>query len=142
MPPPTKTHVDAAIRLLAFDGAGSSVGELARRAGRAYESLSSSLGPVIGAAGVRALMARSLRLTKADFPFFGELVTGADLLESEHLVQCLSKQEPDVASSAATRLYATALAIMGNFIGEPLLWRLLHRAIPTVEETRSEETDG
>jgi hypothetical protein len=141
---PSEAHVEAAKRMLSRESASGGNAELRAAApGRVYETLFESLAPIIGEAGVRALFARSVRLTKAEFPCLGELLLTAEPPESSaqvaaQLVRCLSKLEPAAASAAATGLYAMLLGLMSNFIGDRLVWKLVRIALP---ETSPKETE-
>ena len=120
------------------EGTGSADGGAA--AGRLYESLASRLGPLIGVAGVRALFARSVKLTKADYPCLADVRTSAQPSQDEvepapQLVACLSKLEPAVAASVAVALYATFLRLMSEFIGERLVRQVVRRAFPAIDQS-------
>ncbi len=159
MAKPTGAHVHAAKQLLTHAGAvGSDREDLAERAAaawRLYEKLFTALAPVIGAAGVRALFARSVKLTKAEFsclagiaiapePTSAEAVfTGSpshsppetNVSVARQVVDCLSKQDAATASEVAISLYATFFGLMSSFIGERLVWRLVKKAFPAMNET-------
>lgn len=62
-------------RLLAHEGAGAgaSAAESAAAAGRIYEKLHAHLAPLVGAAGVQALLERSVKLIQSEFSFLGRV---------------------------------------------------------------------
>jgi hypothetical protein len=142
---PTEAHVHIAQRMLAGLGAGAGDSDArAAAAGRVYDALFGSLAPVLGAAAVRALLARSVKLTKADFPTLCEAMAAGPLENNprvaQQLVTCLSKLEPAVALAAATALYATLFGLVATFIGEELMWQIVKSAFPDEPRTGSEET--
>jgi hypothetical protein len=144
---PKEAHIEAAKRMLAEEGAnGGNVGEPAAAAGRVYDALFEALAPVIGAAGFRAIFARSVKLTTAKDPRLAELPGLTERLQgnesgARHVIVCLSKLEPAAASEAATGLYATLFGLMTNFIGEQLVMQIVKTAFPSVNEIRSKETE-
>ena len=145
MPGPTKDHLETARRLLEQKGGGSSnPNQRAEAAGSVYETLFRSLAPVIGAAGVRALFARSVKLTKTEFPCLGEVVVVVDSSEGNiELVQqlhgCLSKLEPHAVLQVTTGLYANLLSLLANFIGEQLAWQITKGAFPAIDRIGTKE---
>ncbi len=56
-----------------------------------------------------------------------------------HLADCLRMHDPAVASSAATSLYATFLALLARLVGEALTLQLLRMADPAIQ--LAEETE-
>lgn len=137
---PLEAHVEVAKRLLAQErGGGGDAKERAVAAGRVYETLFRALAPVIGAAGVRALFARSVRLASTEFPCLGEISMTAEPPEdsvqvAEQLVGCLSKLEPAAGSEVATGLYAVFLGLLAKFIGERLVSQIVTTAFPAIAE--------
>lgn len=116
--------------LLAQEGAAGSAVECATATGRVYDKLHAHLGPLVGPAGVQALLVRSVKLTQAEFPFLK-----VDVLEgSTKLRECLQEQDPAVGAEAAAALLGTFFTLISNFIGERLMTQALRRAWPTIEE--------
>jgi hypothetical protein len=143
---PTAAHIESARRLLAREGGGGLADERAAVAGRIHDKLVVRLAPLIGDSGVRALFARSVKVARVVFPALAEIqfATGVRPVPEppEHqLVRCLGKCEPAVASEMAIYVYATLLTILANFIGEPLVARLLTSAFPGTDETTPKETE-
>jgi hypothetical protein len=132
---PTDAHVQTAERLLAH-GDARDAEDRARSAGRVYDALFASLAPVIGAAAVRALLARSVRLTMGEFPGLCDASASRppedDLPIAQELVACLSKLEPVEAYAAATALYAAFFGLLTSFIGEEVTWTIVKRAFPGI----------
>lgn len=137
---PLEAHVEIAKRLLAQEcGSGGDAEEHAAAAVRVYETLSRALAPVIGAAGVRALFARSVRLASTEFPCLGEIPMTAEPPEdgvqvAERLVGCLRKLKPAAGSEVAAGLFAVLLGLMTKFIGERLVLQIVTTAFPALGE--------
>ena len=86
------------------------------------------MGPLLGAAGVQALLVRSVKLTHAEFPFLE-----VDVLEgSTKLRRSLQAQDPAVVTDAAAALFGTFFALISTFIGERLTTQVLRVAWPTI----------
>lgn len=123
--------------MLAREGAGHSAGECAAAASRVYDTLHAHLDPLLGAAGVQALLVRSAKLTQREFSFLeGSLLEGSTTLH-----QRLQAQEGAVAANAAAALFGSFFSLLTTFIGERLTTQILGRAWPTTEVTASMETD-
>jgi hypothetical protein len=136
----TPSHADAARRLLALEPVvGEGATARAAAAERAYDEVSARLAPVIGVAGVEALVARSARIITADFPFMAEV--RANHPPRSDLVECLRRVEPDEAASAAEALFATLFGLTGSLIGDRLLQRLLPLAFLPRGKKPSEENE-
>ena len=124
-------------RLLAAEGAsGSNSKDCAAAAGRVYEKLSSRIGPLLGAAGVRALFARSATLAGRELAD----VTGIGSLESSTtLTAFLEELAPAIAHQVAETLFETFLSLITTFIGERLTLQALRGAWPTLEDSAPRE---
>jgi len=140
----TATQTERVRRLLAHEGAvRGSVAACAEAACRVYDKSHAHLAPLLGSAGVRALLIRSVKLTQGEFPFLDvALVDSATKLRD-----CLNAQEATVAAESAEALFATFFALITTFIGERLTTQTLRRAWPTIEDlapsatTPTRETD-
>ena len=133
---PNPAHVERARRLLAHEGAAGSADECAAAAARVYDNLHAHLDPLVGAAGVQSLLARSAKLTHGEFSFLE-----VSILEgSTKLRECLRAQDPGVAAAATAALFGTFFALVTTFIGERLTTQVLRRAWPTIEETAPRKT--
>jgi hypothetical protein len=113
-----------------------------RSAEKAWTKLAEHLSPLVGDAGVQALLERSLTLSRAKFPW---LALPADAPASEppwvQLRACLDQQHPELAKAASLALLTTFLELLGRFIGEALALRLLCEVWPElVPETPPEKT--
>ena len=136
-------HVSIARRLLGSASGGSASDGAAAAAGRVYDALSRALAPVVGPSGVRALLARSLRVSEREFPCLAEV--RLELPPSEknetigaHIAGCLRKHEPAVAAAAATQLYATFLALLARLVGDGLTLQILRIAYPAIQFEETE----
>lgn len=141
----TDTHVQAAKRLILAAQASCASGSAeAQEAAVSHMSgaIDRAFSPVIGTAGVGALFARSVKLTRANFPGLGTITMDSDGSRDlpEHLSNCMGQLESSEALELATGLYAAFFALITNLIGEPLVWKIMERAFPKLRETRSDET--
>lgn len=126
-----EAQLDGARRLLAHEGASAGSSEAcAVAAGRVYDKLDARLGPLLGAAGVRALFVRSAKVAGRDL----SAVAGVASLESSTTLSAfLQDLEPTVAHEAAEALFGTFLSLITTFIGERLTLQALRSAWPTIE---------
>ena len=131
---PDPARLEWATRLLAQEGAAGSEGEAGAAAGRVYDKLHAKLQPLLGAAGVDALFARSIMLVRGEFADFGE---ASVLGGAPRLRDCLQAQDPAIAPEAAAALFGTFLTLITNFIGERLTAQVLRSVWPTFENGAS-----
>lgn len=122
-------HSARARALLTHEGAAASADAWATAAGRVYEKIHAHLAPLLGAAGVEALLARSARLTRDEFPFLAVAP-----LDGAKLRACLLGQPPAVAEESAVALFATFFSLITTFIGDRLTTQVLRSAWPTLDE--------
>jgi len=137
---PAAADVDVALRLLLLESAGPDAGPDAA-ALRVYVRLAARLEPLIGVAGMRALMTRSAKLTVSDHPCFASLVVdwpGSTKTTEERLRVCFGDVQPEALSSAAAALYGTLLGLLASFIGEQLVWQVVRGAFPEIEQNVKE----
>jgi hypothetical protein len=120
---------------------GPGANERAAAAVRVYERLFERLSPVIGVAGMRAILARSARITKPRFPSL-EAASVASDLAAEHLRSCFLQLEEAEMADAAAALYGTLLGLLNGFIGERLVWQVLRSAFPGIEESKPNERES
>lgn len=100
----------------------------------------------MGAVGVGVLFARSVKLAGDEFPILQEVLIATDGADakaqvSQQLERCLGKLKPAAASEVVTSLYAILFGLMTTFIGERLVWQVLKRAFPAIQETGSKEIE-
>jgi hypothetical protein len=144
---PATVHVETAQQLLTHEGANVGSADLrAAAAGRVYASLFLALAPVVGPAGLRALLARSFVLTQRELPTLRDLPMTSDrptsdLIDAEYLVARLRHLEPIATSETATHLYATLFELMSTFIGEELVLQILRGAFPELRDPPSASDD-
>lgn len=100
-------------------------------AGRVFDKFHAQLDPLIGAAGVRALLMRSAKLVQSEYSF---LDIGS-LEGSVKLRECLRAQKAADARGAAVALCGTFIALVATFIGERLTTHALRGAWGTIDET-------
>jgi len=122
-------HRPRARALLTHEGAGASAEACATAAGRVYEKIHARLVPLLGTAGVEALLARSARLTQDQFPGLADAPLDATKLQA-----CLQYQAPAVAMESAITLFATFFSLLTTFIGDRLTTQVLRSAWPTLDE--------
>ena len=134
---PSPAQIERARRWLAHEGASDSADACATAAGRVYDQLQAHLAPLVGSAGVHALLVRSVNLQRGEFSFL-EVAT---LEGSTKLRESLQAQDPSVAMEAAAALFGTFFALLTTFIGERLTTQALRRAWPSVEEAAPSTTD-
>lgn len=121
-------------RLLAHEGAASSADECATAAGRVYDKLREHLDPLVGAAGVQALFARSAKLAQGEFA----CLDVSSVANSTKLRECLQALDPTVALDSAAALFGTFFALVTTFIGERLTTQVLRSAWPTIDTAPTE----
>lgn len=121
------TQVAMARLLLAHEGAADGA---AAAGGKIYDKLQAHLTPLLGSAGVRALLARSAKLAQRQFSFLEVVVVES----STNLRECLRAQDAAVATESAATLFGTFFSLITTFIGERLTTQALRRAWPTIEE--------
>lgn len=126
MSPPSASHVERARQLLAQESVGGS--ETA--AVRVYDKLTERLTPLIGAAGVQMLLARSARLTNGEL---SSVVPPTLLPGAANLRARLAANDPALSTDTATALFANFLTLITTFIGERLTLQMLRSAWPTLE---------
>ncbi|MDQ2730985.1 MAG: hypothetical protein M3Y56_04945 [Armatimonadota bacterium] len=132
------THTDQTIEdfarrvlLGAIDGKGILPETLADATEHACEDLRRRLANVVGSEGSRAMLARSLVLTKREFPWPDATqvsATGALI----GLQKGVSGRERLEVEAGCVALLARFLNLLASLIGEDLTGRLIHGVWPTV----------
>lgn len=136
---PNPIQIATAKRLVAHEIAACNADHhAAAAAGSVYDKLQAHLAPLLGAAGVQALFARSAKLAQADFGCLAE-VSFED--GSSKLRECMQSQDPDVAAASAAGLFATFFGLLDTFIGDRLTTQMLRRAWPTIDSAPSRGTE-
>lgn len=107
---------------------------------RACEKLSLHFARIIGETGIRALLDRSLALSRSEFPWL-PAVEGASLeARWTQLAAALAGQPPRAASEASALVLRTLAGLLGRFIGVELTLRLLEERWPEETPPGSKET--
>lgn len=115
-------------------GGAAARGETA--AGRVYEKLHVHLAPLLGAAGVHMLFARSARLAQGKFAHFAEVSVDEGATK---LRECLKAQDPAITTESAAALIGNFFTLITTFIGERLVAELLRSAWPTFDDAAPTE---
>jgi hypothetical protein len=117
--------------MLAAEGDSKSSAEACAGAAlRVCEKVIGGLAPLLGAAGVQALLVRSAKLASAEFAPLTDVATPEGLAKLE---PCLVRLEPQVATEAAAVLFGTFIDLITTFIGERLTVVALRSAWPAIE---------
>jgi hypothetical protein len=95
--------------------------------------------PVIGEAGIRALLARSLRLTMRRFAWLESVQPNSAERLCPELRRRIAEQSADAANQAAVALLATLIGLLGKFIGGRLTDVLVKSAWPEAFPDGSEK---
>lgn len=130
MKQPTTRQVERAKQLLALEAGGA--GEIA--AVRVYDKLAEQLTPLLGAAGVQLLFARSAKLTEELSAAFPTVLPGGAKVR-----ELLAATDPAPSAEAAISLFANFLTLMTTFIGERLTVHVLRSAWPNLDEKEAVE---
>ena len=121
-------------RIVAHEAAQSATSAaVAAGAAVACERISRRLAPLIGDAGAHSLFARSLALTRADFPWLAAVTVTVPNASWSLLRTCIAQQPAETANEASVSLLATFLGLLEKFIGRGLTARLLRDAWPGVD---------
>lgn len=104
-------------------GPDASAPAIAAAARSAYDELAAVLVPIISEAGVDALIARALHLTKRQYP---NEETAEE--RAEPFDVWLDRQDPALVLGAASAILATFAELLASLIGEPLTTRYLRKA--------------
>lgn len=86
-----------------------------------WELLAFELVPIIGHGGFNSLYARTVHLTRVDFPWLNNAhpTTGTEFFFTR-VSECLEQQPSAQACEASARLLITFLDILATLIGEPM----------------------
>lgn len=136
----SRAQRELASRLLARERLGESSEERAAAAASVYEKLYLCLAPLVGGTGVRALFARSVTLTTAEFPFLGGVTVEQPEAAATTLRASMQGQRPDAVIESAAALFGAFLALLTTYVGERLTAQVLRGAWPEIGETLSKET--
>lgn len=90
---------------------------------------------LIGVAGMHALFDRSLALARVEYPWLAAAVAAPTESRWNRLQVCMDAQDPAVANEAAVELVATLLSLIGRFIGDEIVTKLLAEIWPDLFAT-------
>lgn len=93
-----------------------------------FQRLHDRLAKLIGVVGFRTLLARALKLARADAPALGALEVKPDGLIAG-LSEALVARSPTEALAAPATLLAHFLALLAAFLGEDLALHLVREAV-------------
>jgi hypothetical protein len=106
-------------------------------AGRVYAKLSVHLVPILGKAGVQALMGRSFKLAQVELSEFDE----ASLSErATRLSDWFDTRNSDTEAESTAAVLANFFSLLTTFIGAKLTTELLRKAWPDVQGLAVSET--
>jgi hypothetical protein len=121
---------DALHQVLLREAKNDRQAEVLAAAGRSGDRLVTFLETLIGTAGVRALLHRSLVLTGREHPWLASVLAtnGTSMLWTD--LSAAEEQEPEVVTRAALDLLATFVNLLAGFIGERLTAQVLRQIWP------------
>ncbi len=132
MKPPENTLLHTVVVTMITRRAGSSAADataVAAAARRAYDALAAALVPLIGQAGVDALVARALHLAAREYPS-DDAGEGQAAEAFGQVSLWLERQNRAAATDAAAAMFGSFAALLAALIGEPLTTRYLRKAWP------------
>ena len=114
-------------------GPSASATVLAAVAQRTYNELAEVAAPLIGQAGVEALMSRAVHLARREYPWLGS--DRPDPTQHEEnafadVARCLGQAEAGSAADAAAAVFARLVGLLATLIGDRLTASLLYKAWP------------
>ena len=114
--------------------AGDSSAHVAAGAVRAYEQLSYHLARLIGELGIRTLLARSVVLASARFPWLASTIPVTVPADDpwSSLRTAMELQAPHTARDAFADLLSTLVGLLERLIGDRLVASLLQEVWPEV----------
>jgi hypothetical protein len=126
----------AARELLSAGESAHEPAALAERATRALDELAAHLSRIVGRDGVLAVLDRSIVLASAELPWLAEAKRAATHRSSESVYAALSSamgaQPPEVVIESFVAVLSKFIGLLGNLIGESLVWRLVEEVWPTI----------
>ena len=128
-------------RLIALESARAPSDEVVGEAVRACEKLRVPLAKLAGVAGFRSLLTRALALATAEIPWLKSVQVRADgSLEGFDAARLHHGAVP--GGEAEVVVVAQVLGLLGIFIGEPLMLRLVRDAWPDASVTGMDAGSG
>lgn len=114
-------------------------------AGRTYEELAEVAAPLIGQAGLEALMSRAVHLARRQYPwldFDGAEPPAHDEDAFAQVARRLEQAEAGAAVEAAGAVFGLAAGLLATLIGEALTASLLYRAWPDAFPMPAKRSDN
>ncbi|MCP9495856.1 MAG: hypothetical protein MSG64_15515 [Pyrinomonadaceae bacterium MAG19_C2-C3] len=142
----TPELLELARRLLAHEAKQSRPRGNAAAMKRACERLSEPVNSLVGAGGLRALVARALYLAKQEFAWLeGVKADETAVCSFSNLDEATAGQPADEASRGTAQILANIIWLLVTFIGDDIVLRLVHETwsdVPLGEAAKSggEET--
>ena len=116
-------------------GGATTSAAVAAGAGRCLHSLEQHLARIVGEAGIQALVARTLSLTRTAYPGL-PAASGAPVGAAGANLQALLESQPlETALEVSVHVIVTLVGLVARFIGEGLTLRLLHELWPPPSDT-------
>lgn len=139
-------HFSAVARqMLLHDSAGElSAAACAVSTARVLDRLQERLAPLVGTAGMRALFARSVKVTHVEFAALARVRTAMldeKMNAVESLTETLDSLDAAAAWTAATALFANFIELTSSLIGERLVFVVLQRAFPNIDVAAKQESE-
>ncbi len=136
-PDPAMPRSFGGVAKLLLAGAGDDDGaptKVAARAVQAFENLTQHLAELLGEPAVRAVLARSVALSTATFPWLANTIPIFTPAESAwaSLRAAMERQDPRTICDGFGVLLSTFVGLLERLIGEELVARLLHDTWPEV----------
>jgi hypothetical protein len=131
----SESFVAGARKLLAgTDDDDAGPARVATRAVQVLEQLTKHLRQLVGETGIRALLARSVALSSATFPWLAGTIPIIQPADSAWvpLRAAMETQDVHAIREGFALLLSTFFGLLGRLIGEPLMAHLLHDVWPEV----------
>ena len=119
-----------------LEGAKGGADNCAIAAGLVFDKLFARLAPLVGSAGVKALLARSAKLTGRHLG----ILEVSDVESSAALRARLSVQDHSVAMELSAALFGLFFTLIVTYIGQRLTTQVLRSAWPTLNDDADPET--
>lgn len=127
----TPATIELAKRVIADEaGDPASSRDVAAGARRICEKLDEHLARLVGQAGIMTLLARSLTLTRATFPWMAGVGTASKDSRWDPLETCLAAQDEVTALEALQLFLALFISLLGRLMGDALVLRLVREIWP------------
>jgi hypothetical protein len=113
-------------------GESASPERVAIGAANACEQLTQHFSRLIGRTGMRLLFDRSVLLARHEYPWLPRGANGLDDDACSALADALAQHDPGTATAAFVAVWATVVELLGRFIGDALVARLLTELWPEI----------